>query len=285
MVGPGPTHVHPGAGDDEAVIVAEDLVGQPPGVWLRADEQEQGIGRSPADVAGGAIAQLHGREQSVSPATDHLVAGQQRDVGSRLDGGEQVVRHGGGQPVAADDEKHFGHVLLQVHHGLAGRVAPSHDDHAAASETAGLRSGGPVEESGATEALQLGDPQLPVGDPHGEHDRPGHHRRAVVEHQPVPIDPRFEAGNAVHQQEAGPEGPRLLVAALGEVGPGDAPSEPEVVPDQRAGRRLATDGLAFDDEGLEALRRRVDRGRQPAGPAPMIATSTSVGPASSVVTP
>ena len=53
----------------------------------------------------------------------------------------------------------------------------------------------------------------------------------------------------------------------------DAPREAGDVADARAGACLTAGDVPLDDERLEALRRRVHGGGEPAGPDPTIATS------------
>ena len=55
------------------------------------------------------------------------------------------------------------------------------------------------------------------------------------------------------EQEPRSEHPSLLIAALGEFGAAEATREAEIVPDQGAGARLATDRGALDHQGAEAL--------------------------------
>ncbi len=50
------------------------------------------------------------------------------------------------------------------------------------------------------------------------------------------------------EHEFGPERPRLLEGAKGEVRPAHAPGEAGIVADQRARPGLSANGLAFDDE-------------------------------------
>ena len=63
-------------------------------------------------------------------------------------------------------------------------------------------------------------------------------------------------------RERAAEDPGLLVGALGELGPGDAAGEAEVVADQRARPRLPADRLALDHEGPQPLGCRVHRGSE-----------------------
>ena len=70
----------------------------------------------------------------------------------------------------------------------------------------------------------------------------------------------------VGEQELGPELPRLLVGAEGELVARDAGGKAEVVVDHGALPRLAAQGLTLEHHRAEALRRAVHRGRQSGRP-------------------
>jgi hypothetical protein len=70
----------------------------------------------------------------------------------------------------------------------------------------------------------------------------------------------------LHDREAGPKHPGLLIGALGELPATDAPREAKVITNQRAGSSLRANARAVDDQGRKALRGRIDRGRQSTRP-------------------
>ena len=63
------------------------------------------------------------------------------------------------------------------------------------------------------------------------------------------------------------EEPRLLVGPLGELRSADSAREAEVVPDERTCAGLPADHVPLDDQGPQPLRSRVNRRREPGGPA------------------
>ena len=69
-------------------------------------------------------------------------------------------------------------------------------------------------------------------------------------------------GRRPHQVELRPEHRGLPEGLHSQLASADATRKAEEVPDPRAGRSLATHGLALDDQGPESLRRGVDRRRE-----------------------
>ena len=76
------------------------------------------------------------------------------DGGRRLDLGDEVGGHAGGQRVAADEQGDPGGELGQVQGGLTGRVGSAHDVHLLAGQRRSLHAGRPVEDAGADEPIE-----------------------------------------------------------------------------------------------------------------------------------
>jgi hypothetical protein len=77
-------------------------------------------------------------EAAFSVAADHLGGGVDHDVGSGLDGVDQVGRHFGGQVATADDESDTSAITRQVKHRLTGGVPTTHHHGVQTGEGVGL---------------------------------------------------------------------------------------------------------------------------------------------------
>ena len=105
------------------------------------------------------------------------------------------------------------------------------------------------------QVLQSGDAELGVGGAGRDDDGPRGEHVAVGQAQPVvPVMGR-QARRLPQEQERGAEGPGLLEGLRGQCGPADALGEAGVVPDHRAGCRLAADGSRLHRHGPQAFRR------------------------------
>ena len=74
-----------------------------------------------------------------------------------------------------------------------------------------------------------------------------------------------DVGDRLHEGEPGPEDPCLVVGLPGQIPSADAPREPQVVADEGAGGRLASDAAPVDHQRAQPLRRAVHRGGQAGG--------------------
>ena len=201
------------AGHDEAPLVAHDPFREPARVRRRADEHEEGVGRDRLDPAGPGVAERQ-PVQVVGPfAVDDLGVGADGDDARCGDGGDQVVGHALGQPLAPDQKGDRGGVLGQVERGLARRVATAGDEHMAVSDRRSLGDGRAVEHAGTDHGLEAGDAQAPVGDAGGQHHAARRHRRTVGELEDVPARIGSQRDGVAHEVEVGAEVPGLLVGA------------------------------------------------------------------------
>jgi hypothetical protein len=89
-----------------------------------------------------------------------LGAGADVDVGCGGDLVDQVLRHPGGQGVAADHDRDLLGVPCQVDRGLACGVGPAGDEDVLAGEGGVFGCGRPVEDTGAEQGVQAGASSL-----------------------------------------------------------------------------------------------------------------------------
>ena len=161
----------------------------------------------------------------------------------------------------------LGGVVGEEHGRLARRVPATDDHHRVADALLGLDRRGRVVDAGVLELLQSGapgasGPRTPVATITERVGQPRRRRRAAARSSPSRCSrPTTSAGH-------GPPGAELLGlqhGALGQLAPGDPGREAEVVLDPRRPGRLAAGGDGVEHRGVEALRRPVDRGREPGG--------------------
>ena len=189
------------------------------------------------------------------------------DVPARRQRLAQVARHALGEVGAPDHQGHALGIPRQVDRRLTGRVAAADDDHRFARERRGLRAGG-VEDARIGHLLERRDLEAAVGRARGEHHRGRLDVWLAGDLEPQPPSARTQPGHLAHDQEGGAEHPCLLISALGELAAADPAREAEVVANQRARARLASDGLALDDQRAQPLRGRIDGGGEAGGPGP-----------------
>ena len=248
-------------GEDEAALVAADLLADPVRVGRGADEHEHradvehlvAVGAGDADVLE-ALPALGRRDLR---ARAHL------DVPDRGDLLDQVVGHRGGERRAAHEHDHLARAGGEEDRGLAGGVRAADDDHGL------VRAGLGLDERGAVVdplALQLGDPgrvEPPVGDAGGDQHAVAGELAAAGERDDALRSARLELVDLLDRQQLGAEAARLVVRAAGEVGAGEAVREAEVVLDPRALAGLAAGRLALHEHGAQPLGRAVHRRREP----------------------
>src|SRR6185369_6069641 len=120
-------------------------------------------------------------------------------------------------------------------------------------------------DAGAVELREALDGQTAVFGPAGDDDRAGVDARAVVDlHHIGPLVAMQTDGRATdHRLRA--ELLRLREGTRGELLPGDAGGEAEVVLDPHAGSRLAPGSAGLDEQHIEPFRGSVDRDTQAGG--------------------
>ena len=90
--------------DHVALRVAHDLIGEPLGVRLAADHDEQRGGGDLFDGAVGVIGERDGFERSVPPPSTTSVRWRTTTFGSRLDGAHEIARHRLREAVAPNEQ-------------------------------------------------------------------------------------------------------------------------------------------------------------------------------------
>ena len=192
-------------------------------------------------------------EAALAPSADDGGRCLHLDVRRGLDRLDQVVRHAGLQRLAAHDHRHAARVAGEVERRLAGGVPAADDVDLLAGQRGGLRGRAAVEHARADELLERLDAEAAVGRAGGEDHDAGADEPAVGERQVEPAGGAVERRHAVHEQEGGAEGHRLLVRLFREPAAADALAEAEVVADQRARRRLSADAAGVHDEDAQPL--------------------------------
>src|SRR5262249_9651965 len=129
------------------------------------------LGPAPVDALEAAVA---GERYDLGPRV-------QRDVRRLLDAADEVARHRGRQPVAADEHVDVRRLRGEVDRGLPGRVAAADADDVLAGAELGLDVGRAVVDARALEALELGDADLVVAGAAGDDDGASGDARAVVQ--------------------------------------------------------------------------------------------------------
>ena len=157
------------AGHQEAPLVAAQPSLDARGERLAADEDEERIRAELPFFLARVVGDEHRLEPIVSPRGDHARARANRDPWVPFDALDEVVGHGVGRRVGADDQRHPTRELDQVKRGLAGRVGAAHDDDLAVAMERRLAGRRAVEDAGADRALDPLGLELPVVDARGDH--------------------------------------------------------------------------------------------------------------------
>jgi amino acid transporter len=185
---------------------------------------------------------------------------------------DEIARHARAQRLAAHDHGDLSAVPGQVHRRLSRGVPGTDDVHVAGSHGAGLAAGRAVEHPGADQPLQAGHLESPPRDSGRDH---------------CPRDDACAVGGAylvlrtvaghergwLGEHEVGPEQPRLLTGAVGEVAPADVVSEAGIVADLRAGAAWPPGRFASSKRVSSPSDAAYTAAVSPAGPAPTMATS------------
>jgi hypothetical protein len=126
---------------------------------------------------------------------------------------------------------HPRHVLRQEDGGLAPRVPSTDHDDGVADAQSRFGDRGGVVHARPLEAVEAGNVEVAVAHPCGEQHGAAGDDGAVVEMYQVAGLAGLERGRPRRYREAGAELPGLEPGPFGQVGPGDAGREAEVVLD------------------------------------------------------
>jgi len=221
------------AGRHETAVVELDGAGEPCGIGIRADENEQGAGLDRVPLAGSFVLGHHRRECTVSVHLPDLGARPHSHAGVLVDLVDEISGHGFVQVVAADHHVHPGNPRGEEDRRLPrGVTTPDDDDGPRAAHQRFLKGGGVVH-AVALERFDSRDSEPSIPGSRGQHHSPGHHRPTVRERYPVLAAVGFQPGDL-----RGDDDPRSELAGLqngpfGKVGSGDSAGESEVVLDSR----------------------------------------------------
>ena len=167
---------------------------------------------------------------------------------------------------ASAEERDAPGVARQVHRRLTGRVRAADDVDALPRELPRLGRRRPVVDTPPLQVRERRNVEPPIRDSRREDDASRLDARAAGYRDGVRGLAELDVLHLAREQERRTEDPCLLVRALRELGAAQPPRESEVVADPRARSRLPADRLALDDQRVQALRRRVDGGREPRRP-------------------
>src|SRR5919112_1052851 len=252
-------------GDDEAPVVAQDLLGQPLRVGLGADEDEQGGRRDGLGEVGGGVLEDETLEPPLPAAVHDPGVETNLYVLRSIYLLDEVIGHAGGKGATANQDRDVGGEFREVHRRLPGGVRTT--DHVDLLPLHALSLAGrrPVEHPLADQVLQARDAQAAVGDTGGQDHRPARHLRPVGERDRQLIPVAAQPDRLAREPEGSTEQPRLLVSLPGQLRTTDPAREAEVVAYKGARARLAAEGLPLYDHGAKAFRGPIDRGSQPGG--------------------
>ena len=253
-------------GDDEAVLVELDLVIQPTGVGLGADEHEQGPRRLLPSVARRRLLDHDGLQRLVPDEVAHLCVGHHLDRGVVPNPIGEVPGHVTGQVIVAHEQAHLRRVPRQEQGRLPGRVPSANDDDRVADAHPGLDQRGRVVHARALEVLETPHVELAVARSGGDHNGARADGRPVVEPNGVVAVIALEPDGRGRKLKVGSELLGLDDGALGQFAAGKTGGKPEVVLDPRRRRGLSAAGDGVDHDGAQALGRAVHRGGQAGGP-------------------
>src|SRR5690242_19863557 len=172
-----------GARKDEAAVVALDDITEPFGAGKRTDEDEKATGGQRFGFAG--------RRALDRDAGEARVTVHRRDAGLRpdfnlgcfLDLLDQIVRHGAGQGIAADEHNDFFGEFREVHGGLAGGIRCADDVHRFAPARNGFRCAPAIVNASSLEAINARHVECPPLNAHGEEKDVTGDFRAIGEFQ------------------------------------------------------------------------------------------------------
>ncbi len=189
----------------------------------------------------------------------------------RPDALDEIRGHALLEVVSSDEHRGVRTVLGEVHHRLPCRVPGADDHHLLTGALHGFAAARAVVDAVAD---QLVDPvQLEAAPIHPgcrEHDSGGDLGTVVEDQGGLLVDLALEPASldAGQKVELRAELLRLAPGQPGELRPADPVGEAEVVLDHRGVRSLAPGDVAIEDDGREAIRRRVHGRREPSRTCP-----------------
>jgi hypothetical protein len=260
-----------GSRQDESVLVARNLRGEPVSRRFGADEDEEHPRIPSRCRAGPSIDDLDRLELFVSVRRDNLGSGFHPDVRLRCDLLNEVGRHARCQRLAPHEERHRTGVVGEEDGGLPGRVAGPDQIHIVSLRQTGVAACRTVVDAGADESIDRIDFEAPPFHAHRENDRPRSENVASIQRDGH-VD-RVDGFDAAGHDDLSAQPLRLLERPARELVPGDAVWEPRVVLDPGRGAGLPARGEGLDQPRLQALGGAVDRRRQTRRAAAPITTS------------
>src|SRR5260370_41666434 len=185
------------------------------------------------------------------------------DVLGSVDALDEIPRHRLLERIGTYQHDNLPGVASDVQRRLACGVGGAADVRVVALPRPGFIRGRAVVYATSGELAEPRGFDHPVRDAGRDHHRPRLDLRAVAEEHGTNGPAHLESGDVAGKDHLGAEAARLGDRPMGEVGAAQAPWESEVVLDGRALTGLSARRFAFDDDGLEPLRRAVDGGGHP----------------------
>src|SRR5215469_17133738 len=237
--------------------------GEPLSARLTADHHEQRVGRNLLDPVERFAVQSQRGEMLVAFAVDHLSLQPDHEVGRGLNLLDQVVRHRAAEASPADHHGYLAGILGQVHCGLTGRVARANDEDVTADHCLRLAVDRTVEDARADQGFQPRNAKAPPGDARREDYCPGRRVRATGDMHQVIVVPALDSGGGLRENHVRAEHPGLLTRSASELMTADTVREARIVPDHGAAPGLTARHGFLEDDRLQPLRCRIDRGSEP----------------------
>ena len=192
-------------GKDESALVAVNGVGQPIGVRLGSDHDEERACRESGRVTTCSLAYGDLLEVAVATAVNDLRAKANGDVGGHLDLADQVVRHRCDEALLPHEHRDGGRIPRQVQRGLPCRVARPDDVDVAALHGFGFSASRTVEDASPDQGLERGHTEPPPLDADREDDRRGCYLAAIRRANNPIVAPNGKAGCLLRKNEINPE--------------------------------------------------------------------------------
>ena len=175
---------------------------------------------------------------------------------------DQILRHGGGQRLAAHQHHHPPRIARKVERRLTGRIGAAHDVHIviAAGDRFGRASS--VVNAGAGQAIHAGHVQLTPLDSGGDQERLGGDLAAIGQaHDPVRI---FDAqgDGFLRREDLRAEAPRLSHGPARQIGAAQSGWKAQVVFNAGAEAGLTSGRLTLDDHGMQTFGCAIDARRE-----------------------
>src|SRR5580704_12305009 len=159
------------ARQNETSLIALDQVAQPFGTRLRANKNEQAAGREFLRLADRTSTNGDGVKTGVSVHLGNDGLWPNIDVGGFLNLLDQVVRHGAGQRLAADQHDHLAGKLREMHGRLAGGIRATDNVYGLPLAGQCFGSSAAVVNASALKAVDARNIQSPPLNSHGQQQR------------------------------------------------------------------------------------------------------------------